>query len=310
MKIWIDITTPADVSLFNTVMQDNPQHEYIVTSRVGDGYTELIELLDHYKIKYYTIGRYGTNKFDKLVAYADRIKELAYFINEQKIDLAINLIGVDATRVAYGLGIPVYTINDMPYIGNNLTPQAKLTAPISTKYIVPFYSKFETPYKFNFFMQQLWLKPISNNKSNIIIYRDNASYYDYNQKQEDYLEAIYKAFGKEFIYYNIPRYKHSKKYDFAINLEKATDIRPLLAQAKYVIGGGGTINIEALYYNCTVISIRRFKTEYDEALQDSIFYTRDKDEIIDIIKSKKTLPNKLQKIKVDKKEFYQMLDLL
>ncbi len=315
MKIWIDIVTPADVSLFNQVIKDNSQHDYIITARVGDGYTELIELLDFYGIKYYTIGRFGKTKFDKLIAHADRIKELAYFIADFDIDLAINLINPDQTRVAFGLGIPVYSINDMPYINNKLTPQAKLTYSIADKFIVPFYSKFETPYKFNFLLQQLWLVddkdiPMFDEKSNIIVFRDeeyNASYYTFDNNI-DFFTEIYKVFKHEFIYYYIPRYK-DKKYDFAITLKKAQDIRPLLKRAKFVIGGGGTINIEALYYNCTVISFRRFKTEYDQFLQQSIFYTRNVNEMIDIIANDKRLPNILHNIAVNKTELYKLLDL-
>jgi len=316
MKIWIDIVTPADVSLFNQIIKDNPQHDYVITARVGDGYCELVELLDYYGIKYYTIGRFGKDRFDKLIAHADRIKDLAYFITDYKIDLAINLINADQTRVAFGLGIPVYTINDMPYINNELTPQTKLTYPLANKFITPFYSKFETPYKFNFLLQQLWLVddkdiPKFEDKENNIVFRDeeyNSSYYNFSNNNIDYFREIYNAFKDEFTYYYIPRYK-DKTYEFAITIDKAQDIKPLLKKAKYVIGGGGTINIEALYYNCSVISFRRFKTEYDILLQSSIFYTRDVKEMIDIIANNKKKENMLHSIKVNKQELYKLLDL-
>jgi len=279
----------------------------IITSRGGDDYTELNQILDLYKLDYISVGQFGGSTLEgKLQASIDRQIKLMDIINTYKIDTVVSGSVVDISRVGFGLGKEVINFYDIPLSDcttnfKKALPQARLTLPLSSKMFKPFVVPDEVMLRFglegeqiieyNFIDPLIWLKDfkydekyveniyekynIDKNKKTIII-REEEYKASYVMKKYPFLyEAlaeIYKKFDVNIII--IPRYESDylkKEFPFAIVLEEKIFIQQLLKKVDLFIGGGGTINTEACFLGTPTISTRSFISHYDKWQIDNGF---------------------------------------
>jgi len=321
--IWFDLVTPKSVLFFELIIKKLQQQnkKILITTRGGEGYKETIELLDLHNLKYTNIGNFGGSDLkSKFEASIDRQIKFMEFISKHHIDRLVCLSSVDACRVAFGLGIPIYNFYDIPlsdYTTNftKALPQARLTIPLATKMFKPFVVPDEVILRFgldkehifeyNFIDPFIWLKNFKFNK----IYIENF-YKRYNINRDKYTivvrEEEYKAsyVDKKYPYlyealYNIhikfkaniiiiPRYESDylkKEFPFAYIVDEKIYLQQLLYDVDLFIGGGGTINTESCFLNTPTISTRSFISHYDKWQIDNnlMFWVNSKKSLIETI---------------------------
>ena len=129
--IWIDIVNEANVRFWRRFLKKFRGPVLLTTRRKGS----LVELLrTMIPVEAVVVGKWGANEYEKLISFAERVKELALLIADKEIDLAISKASVEQARVSFGLGIPYIAMND-----NDIPPHivTRLTFPLSTLSIVP-----------------------------------------------------------------------------------------------------------------------------------------------------------------------------
>ena len=132
MKIWFDILTPKQYLFFEYFIQKlRKQHKIISTSRK---YDQVNGIRKFGTINPVIIGKHGgKNNVDKLLASLDRTKLLTKKIEKERPDLLVSFCSPEASRVAYGLGIPHIAFSDSP----QAKAVMKLSLPYVTKLLIP-----------------------------------------------------------------------------------------------------------------------------------------------------------------------------
>jgi predicted glycosyltransferase len=128
MKVWIDVLTPKQALFFEPLARamELRRHEVLVTTRV---YREAQQTLRLKNLPFSVIGSHGGGTpFGKLIASAQRITRLAKLVHDWKPKVAVSFSSVEASRVAFGLGIPHVAANDSPHSWM----VARLTVPLTT----------------------------------------------------------------------------------------------------------------------------------------------------------------------------------
>lgn len=304
--VWFDLVTPKSVLFFKPFIEEIKRRDrkVLVTAREGEGYTEVVDLLNLYGIEFFNRGTFGGASLgDKLRASIHRQLLLMEFIEEHNIDRLICLCSVDANRVAFGLGIPIVNFYDIPlsdYQSNfkKALPQARLTIPLSFRAFRPFMVPQEIFERFCLESDQIhsyafldvvaWLKGFKASREiyeamlkalsadirkPTIVVREEEFKASYVQKKYpilyEALEILKDKVDANFII--IPRYEPEplkEMFPFAKVLNEKMVIQHLLAYCDLFIGGGGTINSEACYFGTPTISTRSFVSHYDKMLID------------------------------------------
>ncbi len=302
--IWFDLVTPKSVLFFRPFIREIESRgiKVLVSAREGEGYTEVVDLLNLCQIEFVNRGTFGgANLGDKLKASIHRQLQLMEFLEEHDIKKLICLCSVDANRVAFGLGIPIVNFYDIPLSDyrtdfTKALPQARLTLPLSKKafrpYMVPheIFERFgltdEQIFKYNFLDVKAWLhdfKPSYDMYSAIlraydcdlekpvIIIREEEFKASYVHKKYpilyEGLDVLKDRIDANFVI--IPRYEPEpliEMFPYAKVLKEKLVIQHLLAFCDLFIGGGGTINSEACYFGTPTISTRSFVSHYDKML--------------------------------------------
>ena len=332
--IWFDLITPKSVLFFNPIIEELRKRgkNILITAREGQAYKEVVDLLRLYNLEFVNRGTFGGGDLkNKLHASINRQKELMEFITQYNVEKLVCLSSVDAVRVAFGLGLPVYNFYDIPlsdYKTNfkRALPQARLTIPLSTKMFKPFVVPDEVILRFglekdqiveyNFIDPLIWLKDfkfdekyvkdfykkygIDRNKFTILIREEEYKASYVNKKYPflyEVLPILHKKFDANIII--IPRYESDylkKEFPFAYVIEEKIILQHLLKDVDLFIGGGGTINTEACFLGTPTISTRSFISHYDKWQIDNglMVWTNDKKELIEFVKqtkNKKLTPN-------------------
>jgi len=278
-----------------------------------------------YKIDYISIGEFGGASLEgKLKASIDRQIKLIDIMKKYNVIKLISGSVVDSTRVAFGLGIPVYNFYDIPLSDHKTNfkkalPQARLTIPLATKMFKPFVVPDEVILRFglekeqiveyNFIDPLIWLRDfkfdknyvdtfyqkynINRNKFTIVIREEEykSSYVDKKYPfLYEVLEEIYKKFDANIII--IPRYESDylkHEFPFAYVLDEKIVLQHLLKDVDLFIGGGGTINTEACFLGTPTISTRSFISHYDKFQIDNglMVWTNNKEELLTYVKQVK-----------------------
>jgi hypothetical protein len=223
---------------------------------------------------------------------------------------------VDANMVAFGIGIPIINVNDMPvrnYFeqGSDAHPVTRLTMPLSKVIMKPFMVpdeiylslglKQEQIFEYPFIDPFIWLDGFT---PNIEYVKEKIPNIDFNKKivvvREEEFKASYVTNKHNFMLdllleldkldinlIVIPRYEENhleQSLRNAIVLREKMIIQHLLAFSHLFIGGGGTINIEATYFGVPAISTRSFVSHYDKFLIDKslMFHSNDVSEILNL----------------------------
>jgi predicted glycosyltransferase len=318
---WFDLVTPKSVMFFRRIIEELKKIDSVfVTAREGLDYKEVVALLELYNIEHTVVGKFGgADLYGKLDASLDRQKMLMELIKDKPIEKMVSLCSVDATRVAFGLGMPVYNFYDIPLSDyradfRKALPQARLTIPLATKmfhpYLVPkdiirrFSLDDSQIYTYQFYDTYMWLKDfkpdreffrktlqsfgLDESKKTIII-REEEYKSSYVDKKYPFLYEALPKLKQEFDVnvLIIPRYEAEylkEEFPFAAVLEEKTFIQHLLAFADLFIGGGGTINWEACHFGTPVISTRSFITHYDmELINQKLMYKADTEREIRVL---------------------------
>ncbi|MCZ2856708.1 MAG: DUF354 domain-containing protein [Candidatus Bathyarchaeota archaeon] len=129
MKLFIDILTPKQCMLFGKLSEKLTKKGYEVFQSTRE-YREVVQLLRLKGIDAKVVGKHGGgNLFNKLKESAKRTLQLATAIKEWNPDVVVSFSSPEATRAAFGLGIPHVCINDSPHA----EAVARLTIPLSKK---------------------------------------------------------------------------------------------------------------------------------------------------------------------------------
>lgn len=342
--IWFDLVTPKSVLFFEPIIREIQKiKKVLITTRGGDGYTETIELLKLYNIEFKNIGNFGGSCLvSKYKASLDRQFQIIEYLAKHNIKKLVCLSSVDASRAAFGLGIPIINFYDIPlsdYKENfkKALPQARLTIPIATKMFKPFVvpndiiKRFgldeEQIFEYNFIDPLIWLKDFIYDANYV---RDSLLGYDIDYtkptiviREEEY-KSSYVDKKYPFLYESledirdltdsniiiIPRYESNylkEEFPFAIILEEKIKIQHLLKFADLFIGGGGTLNTEACFLGTPTISTRSFICHYDKWQIDNnlMEWVQGKEDLIIMVKkliSKKIDTSVLNNMFIDKEK--------
>jgi len=341
--IWFDLVTPKSVLFFIPIIKEIEKRgkKVLITAREGKDYSEVVKLLNLYNMNFINRGEFGGSCLkDKLHASIERQKALMEYVTIYDIDKLVCLCSVDANRVAFGLGIPVINFYDIPLSDYNTNfkkalPQARLTLPLSTKVFKPFvvpdeiFLRFslddEQIFDYSFIDPVIWLKNFEPDfeyvkdvlksynldlSKKMIIIREEEYKSSYVDKKYpilyEALEEIYNTTNSNIII--IPRYESAylkKEFPFAIVLEEKVIIQHLLAYADLFIGGGGTLNTEACFFNTPTISTRSFICHYDKYQIDNdlMYWVNTKEDLLNKVFSL------LEKNKNDKDNIFSKMEV-
>jgi len=278
--------------------------DVLVTAREGQGYKEVVELLNLYDIDFINRGYFGgANLGDKLKASIHRQLALMEYIEKMNITKLVCLCSVDANRVAFGLGMPIINFYDIPLSDHKANfkkalPQARLTLPLSTKafrpYMVPqniferFSLEAEQIFSYQFLDVVAWLHDFEPSRrfyddfiishgldpeKRTVVVREEEFKASYVMKKYpvlyEGLEKLQKELDVNIVI--IPRYEPEPLVDlfpYACIIKEKMIVQHLLAFCDLFIGGGGTLNSEACYFGTPTISTRSFVSHYDKLLID------------------------------------------
>ena len=295
LSVWVDYLTPKQVLFFRSITEklEKDGFEIIRTTRE---YSEVIRMLELTGTEARIIGRHGGRSLKgKLIASAERIIELAKYISTRKIACALGFASPELSRVALGLAIPHFTVNDSPHS----IAVARLTSPpLSERLFTPEQIPISAWLKIGVPQDQItqyngldpiaWLKGFSpnnhiieelglNQDRPIIVARTEekkASYLlDLDPRQISIIVPIIKKISQEYPGFQIvviPRY--DKQYlelrkvlgGEIVVLDKAIDGASLLTFSSLFIGAGGTMNAEAALLGVPTISCYPKETTHVE----------------------------------------------
>lgn len=296
-------------------------YEVLVTTRYAPNYTEAKEILNLQNIEHEVLGEYGgqtlVDKFKSRILRQKEFLELFEQVGVPKV-LICGAV-VDSVHVAYGLGIPVVNIYDTPAVTypkdlenpKNLTQVARLTLPYSRLFFYPYIFPKEmfsnltlneeqlVPY--DFIDVCIWMKDIVEKKENdfrikygldnlkpTIMIREEEYKAHYVKNK---IPIIYDSIKKLKLNMDVnivimPRYeKEILKRDFS---EFATILEDKLKPEEFYpfidlfIGGGGTMNLESVYYGIPTISTRSIWLYHDQYLinNELMHWTDSVDEVV------------------------------
>ena len=287
MKIWFDILTPKQYLFFEYFIQKlRKQHKIVSTTRK---YEQVNGIRKFGSINPIIIGNHGgKNKVDKLLASLKRSKLLTEKIEKNKPDLLISFCSPEASRVAFGLGIPHISFSDSPHA----TAVMKLSLPYVTKLLTPWIIPKKDFQRFGINFRDIIqyraidagviiknYKKMRQKKSNtkIILIRpeeSEAAYINKESKTTKIIEEIVKKFPNEKKIV-LSRYKDQSndlKKIFGKNvciLSKPVNGKNLLSNVDCFVGSGGTMTAEAGLLGIPTISMNAVPNRIEDYLVKS-----------------------------------------
>ena len=287
MKIWFDILTPKQYLFFEYFIQKlRKQHRIVSTTRK---YEQVNGIRKFGSINPIVIGNHGgKNKVDKLLASLKRSKLLTEKIEKNKPDLLISFCSPEASRVAFGLGIPHISFSDSPHA----TAVMKLSLPYVTKLLTPWIIPKKDFQRFGINFRDIIqyraidagviiknYKKMRQKKSNtkIILIRpeeSEAAYINKESKTTKIIEEIVKKFPNEKKIV-LSRYKDQSndlKKIFGKNvciLSKPVNGKNLLSNVDCFVGSGGTMTAEAGLLGIPTISMNAVPNRIEDYLVKS-----------------------------------------
>ncbi|CAM2802779.1 DUF354 domain-containing protein [Helicobacter burdigaliensis] len=320
-------------SLMIKALKNRGFKDILVTTRYGVNYTEAKEILDLHHVEHIVFGEYGgVSLLEKFEARIFRQKEILNLFKTRGVPKVL-MCGavVDSVQVAYGLGIPVVNIYDAPAVSKPNTKEAKqeltavsrLTLPFSKLFFYPFIFPKELMLRFALDENQivpypfidvaLWMGNLQKEAKNdfritygldvskpTILIREEEYKAHYVKEKIPTIYEVIPLLKKEFDVNLVimPRYEKERlKNDFgsiATILEEKLKPEEFYPFVDLFIGGGGTMNLEAVCYGIPTISTRSIWMAYDEYLikNNLMFWTQDCKEILEI--TKKMLGKRVQ----------------
>lgn len=282
-RIWLDPLTPKQALFCSRLCErfESEGFEIVYTTREYAEVTEKLELLG---IKAQVVGKHGgANRYEKLLASAERVVELTKYINTLEIDLAFSFASPEGARVAFGLGIPYFTANDSPH--SHFV--AQLTIPLAIRLFTPWimeklWIESDIPKEkiitYHGLDPVAWLQDFTPNPqvltelnlkadSEYVVIRPEeaqAAYlYDKGDESNPVINPVVKAILDEYpelqvvVLCRYPRQREAIREAFGENVilpESVVDAPSLLSSAQLLVGAGGTMNQEASLLGVPVIA--------------------------------------------------------
>ena len=276
MKIWIDILTPKQLLFSEPMVEElRKKHNVLCTSR---SYDEVLKLAKIRNFDLVYVGKYGgSEKYGKLEASTNRIKELSLLIDKFSPELAISFCSPEAARVSFGMGIKHIAFCDSPHANAVM----KLTLPLIQKLLIPWiipkkeFSKYGIdakniiPYRaidaYVTIKRSINRKdplPFKNNhKKNILIRveEEQAAYIQKSRKIIPIINEVINEFDGENIVI-LGRYSEQIKNlrklfgKKAKVLKMSFDGKYLLNNTHVFLGSGGTMTAESALLGVPTIS--------------------------------------------------------
>jgi len=129
MIVWFDAVTSKEALLFDAIANELEKEGHEVSFTCRD-YDYIVSLFDLLQRDVRILGKHGGGTlYGKLMAGNERISLLANYVNklDKKPNYHISFACPESTRVAFGLSIPIISINDSPHA----KAVAKLTIPFA-----------------------------------------------------------------------------------------------------------------------------------------------------------------------------------
>lgn len=279
MNIWVDIANPPQV-LFMRPLIDEMQkrnHHVVVTTRY---HSEAVDLANYYGLHHKAIGAHGGGSLmGKGIATFVRALALEQYLSDKKIALAVSGSSYSQALAAKMLHIPFVTLTD--YEGN---PGLHIVCRAARKILTPCYFEDQNlfPYgaskakivhynglKENIYLDLFVPAPsfleevgISADKY-IVTMRPESDVSAYHQFENPLFDAAleYIASQKDTVVILVPRNaKQREKYQAlgfsnVIIPSRVLNGPDLIYHSDLVVGGGGTMNREAVVLGSHVYSL-------------------------------------------------------
>jgi len=276
MRIAFDIVTPKQVPFFMPMIARLRARGCSVALTSRD-WSELNVMMRRLRLPSTVLGQHGGQSLQqKLLCSSERVGLLARHFARTRPDVLVTLGSPESTRAAFGLQIPIVCFMDLP----ESRAVCRLTLPLASKICAPWiiprqeFLRYGLAAKALFFYRALdpvlWLKDHSVDTSYprklgldpsrpIVVCRETEwqSAYAGRDIVRDVATALRRRHA-DWQIVSIPRYRAHPDYD----------IPSLLAHAQLLIGGGGTMCIEAAYFGTPVIATRPAPSRYMEWLFD------------------------------------------
>ena len=285
MKIWFDILTPKQYLFFGYFIQKlRKQHKIVSTSRK---YQQVNGIRKFGSINPIIVGKHGgKNNVNKLLASLDRTKLLTNKIEKLNPDLLISFCSPEASRVAFGLGIPHIAFSDSPQAEAVMRLSLPYAAKLLTPWIFP-KSDFEgfginrkNIISYKAIDAGIIIKNYQKNKQKkinrkkIIVIRPEESEAAYITKKSKTVKIIKKIVNKfpEEQKIVLSRYKEQteklrKIFGSDICLfSKPVNGKELLNNTDCFIGSGGTMTAEAGLLGIPTISLNTIPNRIEDFL--------------------------------------------
>ena len=285
MKIWFDILTPKQYLFFGYFIQKlRKQHKIVSTSRK---YEQVNGIRKFGSINPIIVGKHGgKNNVNKLLASLDRTKLLTNKIEKLNPDLLISFCSPEASRVAFGLGIPHIAFSDSPHAEAVMRLSLPYAAKLLTPWIFP-KSDFEgfginrkNIISYKAIDAGIIIKNYQKNKQKkinrkkIIVIRPEESEAAYITKKSKTIKIIKKIVDKfpEEQKIVLSRYKGQtenlrKIFGSDICLfSKPVNGKELLNNTDCFIGSGGTMTAEAGLLGIPTISLNTIPNRIEDFL--------------------------------------------
>ncbi|NVM01669.1 MAG: DUF354 domain-containing protein [Candidatus Helarchaeota archaeon] len=321
--------TPKEVWLLGSIQRylKDKGYDIVITAR---NYDKNIELLKLRGFNFNPIGEHGGGTLEgKLKASTERILELTNFILSlsSKPDVCISLCSVEASRVAFGLGIPHICFDDAPHA----TAVNKLVIPLSKFIISPkcvpknkffkFGAQAEDIIQFDGIDEVAWVTDFKPDDSilneldlkkerRLIILRpkeSQAAYLLNKSKNQNLAVRIIKFILEKFKDSQIvvfTRYPSQFKLlndefkDQIIIPSKAIDGPNLISFSDLVISGGATMEREAALLGIPAISYFPLTLDIEIFLKERefpIWHLKNFEEVLKLIEKILKEPEKYKK---------------
>ncbi len=299
MKVWIDALTPKHY-LMTRALEDSflkDGNELFVTLRE---YEELQRVSGRIALnsKSVIVGSHGGGDLKgKLIESGKRILELSNLIGDLKPDLSISFGSPEAARVSFGLGIPHILICDSPHS----TFVCKLTVPLSSYLLTPWVIKKEKFVKYGIENKRIlkyksldptsWLyrKNIWPPKNRIeelsagsIVIRESEYLASYIKDHIDF-DKFALDIADEYPDKNVvllKRYYNVEKITGNLIIYGGEFFGPNVLERSYAfVGGGGTMNVEALLLGIKTVSVFSYKTDVEAYLLNKGYIKKETDPV-------------------------------
>lgn len=276
MRIWVDVCHPKEGWLLKALLPHLRGHRMLVTARRGLWTTEVLDMLD---VPYTPVGRYGYSLREKLVLATERsIGLLAVLEGRGMPDILIGHGSVEATRLAFGLGIPIVHANDT--IIN--VPVIRLTVPLLDRLVTPgclkreWWARFGIPpsrvVQYDGVEEAAYVRryperdvskalddAIGTVPDRLVVARGLEARASYVRAWKERLDRVVREVARKASVVYLPRYKGEEaRFEGVENVfvpDRPVNCPLLVGASDLVICGGGTIAREAALLGTPTISL-------------------------------------------------------